>query len=250
MSARRRVTVLSPHFDDVPLSLGQSLRDGALAWCDVRVRVVFGATNWTNWMHPTPSRATAVSWWRTVEEELAARSFGYRFTRARWQEALLRRGIEHSDHLLSGEVDDVDLPLVDDVRRWLTDVLLGVGTGVRPELLLAPAGIGGHVDHHIVATAAAQLAGSVDTPIGFYEDRPYISHVDDDELSAQLSSLCSGMQRRAVSGPVTRSTQLRARCCYPSQIAPYFTDAMDRDRADGATEGVWFPAGRAPEWFR
>lgn len=250
MSTRRRVTVLSPHYDDVPLSLGQSLRDGALAACEVRVRVVFGATNWTNWMHPTEGRAPAVTWWRTAEEELAARSFGYRFTRARWPEALLRRGMDHSDRLLEGSVDDEDRTLVDELRRWLTDVILASAGGPRPELVLAPAGFGGHVDHVIVATAAAALVDSVDTPIGFYEDRPYVAHLSPQELQAHLDSVRPGLRRRTVSRPVTRSTQLRARRCYPSQIAPYFTDAMDLDRAADATEGVWLSEGRAPDWLR
>ena len=69
------MTIVSPHFDDVPLSLGQSLRDGALSRCDVRVRVAFGRTNWTNWVHPTASRATPIGWWRRLEESVAARRF-------------------------------------------------------------------------------------------------------------------------------------------------------------------------------
>ncbi|MCZ7629358.1 MAG: hypothetical protein M5U19_09945 [Microthrixaceae bacterium] len=71
--AGRDVLVVSPHFDDVPLSLGQSLTDGELSRARrVRVRVVFGRTNWTTRLHPTRGRAPVVSAWRRVEELLAA----------------------------------------------------------------------------------------------------------------------------------------------------------------------------------
>jgi LmbE family N-acetylglucosaminyl deacetylase len=243
------VTIVSPHFDDAPLSLGQSLRDGALADCDVRVRIVFGRTNWTNWMHPTPSRAVPVSWWRRVEETIAARAFGYRWTAAGWPEALLRWGTTGGERLLDETADLSDEPLVDEVAGWLCAVA-APSTGVAPDLVLVPAGLGGHVDHRIVALAAAEVAGSLSVPVGFYEDRPYVAYLDRDELSGQLAPLGLDLVDRAVSGPVTATTQRRVRRCYPSQIDPFFVEAMERDRSADAVERVWFPAGTAPSWLR
>ena len=52
-----KVLVLSPHYDDVPLSLVTSLTSGALSHCEVRSLVVFGRSNWTRWFEPTPGRA-------------------------------------------------------------------------------------------------------------------------------------------------------------------------------------------------
>ena len=86
-----RVLVVSPHFDDAPLSLGQSLLDGALASCDVHVHVVFGRTNWTRWVHPTPGRAPLVSAWRRGEELLSSRVFGYRLSVGRVDGLEIRR---------------------------------------------------------------------------------------------------------------------------------------------------------------
>ena len=157
MTTRRSVTIVSPHFDDVPLSLGQSLRDGALARTEVRVRVAFGRSNWTNWVHPTRSRATPISWWRRAEETVAARSFGYRWTAAGWEEALLRWGTAGGDRLLDQHADLSDEPLVREIADWMVSVA-GSG-GDRPDLLLVPAGLGGHADHRIVALAAASVAG-------------------------------------------------------------------------------------------
>lgn len=250
------VTILSPHFDDVPLSLGQSLRSGVLAGCTVKVRVVFGRSNWTVWMHPNQQRATAVSWWRRAEEELAARSFGYRYSYAGWEESILRTGEMDQAAVLdtSAGLDD---PLVEDVAGWLDEVLLAD----RPALLIAPAGLGGHVDHRIVATAAARLVAAPhplaaphpvapsSTPIAFYEDRPYVAHLDADELVAQLPMPVETLEPITVSGPITLATQRRIRRCYPSQMTPYFAEAMAKDLDGGECERVWSPVGTAPGWL-
>jgi LmbE family N-acetylglucosaminyl deacetylase len=248
VTTRRSVTIVSPHYDDVPLSLGQSLSDGALAATDVRVRVAFGRSNWTNWVHPTRSRATPISWWRRIEETVAARSFGYRWTSAGWEEALLRWGTAGGDRLLDETADLSDEPLVPELAAWLQDVAAG-GGGDRPELVLVPSGLGGHADHRIVALAAARVAPELPVPVGFYEDRPYVAYLDHDAIEAQLAPLRLDLEVRAVSGPVTAATQRRMRRCYPSQIDRFFVEAMEHDLSAGAVERVWFPVGTAPAWF-
>ena len=243
-----RVTVVSPHYDDVPLSLGQSLRDGVLSGCDVHVRVAFGRSNWTSWVHPTPSRAPYVSWWRRGEESAAGLLFGYRWTAAGWEEALLRTGDHDPDHLLDRSRDLASEPLVVELTQWLRAVLERPVKGPRPDGLLVAAGLGGHVDHRILAFAAARLVGVVDRPIGFYEDRPYVAYLDEAGIAEQLAPLGLDLVPHAVSGPVSRSTQMWARRCYPSQMAPFFEEAMDLDRDRDACERVWFPAGVRPPW--
>lgn len=248
MNARPRVTVVSPHFDDVPLSLGQSLTDGVLSTCEVRVRVAFGRTNWTTWVHPTAQRAPAVSWWRTIEEQAAAWSFGYSFTAARWPEALLRLGLDYSDRLLDPEVPLGDDPLIGELATWLTSVA-APARGASPDAVLVAAGLGGHVDHRLLALAAASVAPSCDAPIGFYEDRPYAAYLDATEVRRQLAPLGLDLERSDASGPIAARTQWRAKRCYPSQMSPYFEDAMRLDVADGAAEAVWFPSDREPPWW-
>ena len=246
--ARPRVTVVSPHYDDVPLSLGQSLRDGVLSRCNVEVRVAFGRSNWTSWVHPTPSRARYVSWWRRGEESAAALVFGYRWKAAGWEEALLRTGDHDPDHLLDGSRDLSGEPLVDELSGWLRQVLERPVQGPPPDALLVAAGLGGHVDHRILAFAAARLIGIVDRPIGFYEDRPYVAYVDDEAVAEQLAPLGLELAPHDVSGPVSRATQMRARRCYPSQMAPFFEEAMDLARGRDACERVWLPVGTPVPW--
>lgn len=243
---RPAVTVVSPHFDDVPLSLGQSLRDGLLARCDVTVPVVFGRTNWTRWIHPTPGRATAVGAWRRLEEAVAARRFGYRRVVAGWSEAVLRWDDLDTSRLLDVDADLGAEPLVDEVRSWLAH-LRAPRTGAAPSLVLVPAGLGGHVDHRIVALAAAQLDGP-GVPVGFYEDRPYVAHLDLAAIERQLAALGGPLEAVDVSGPISASTQRSVRRCYPSQMDDFFVRSMERDLRRGARERVWFSAGTPPEW--
>lgn len=245
---RPRVTVLSPHFDDVPLSLGQSLRDGLLSRCRVQVRVVFGRSNWTSWVHPTPERAPYVSLWRRAEETASSLLFGYRWTAAGWEEALLRLGEQYSESLLDLEVEVRGDPLIVELAGWLRRVIESPIDGEPPDLVLVAAGLGGHVDHRLLALAAASLVGTVDRPIGFYEDRPYAAYLDPAARDAQLAPLGLSLEPLDVSGPMTRSTQMWARRCYPSQMAPFFEEAMDLDRAEASRERVWFPVGVRPDW--
>lgn len=241
-----RVTIVSPHYDDVPLSLGQSLLDGVLSRCDVQVRIVFGRSNWTTWVHPSPSRTRAVSVWRRMEERMAARRFRYRWTAADWPEALLRWGRLDAGRLLDPDADLADEPLVAEVADWLRSLTSGPGS---PELVLVPAGLGGHVDHRIVAVAAAGVAGELGVPVGHYEDRPYTAHLDATELRRQLDGLVPGLEAVQVSGPVRAATQAKVRRSYPSQMEDYFVAAMAADLAAAAVERVWFAPGTAPAWF-
>ena len=247
-AVRRRVLVVSPHFDDVPLSLGQSLTDGALRACSVGVRVAFGRTNWTRWVHPTPGRAPAVGLWRRGEEATAALRFGYRWRTGGWAESLLRTGDLDPATFLDPTRDLSGDPLVGELVEWLRRSI-EPARGSRPELLLVPAGLGGHLDHRLVALAGVAVARSVDTPVGFYEDRPYVAYLDDAQVREQLSPLGEHPDPVFVSGPITAATQRRVRRCYPSQIDDYFEESMARDRASGARERVWFPAGTRPGWF-
>jgi hypothetical protein len=245
-TGRRRVTVISPHFDDVPLSLGESLRAGVLSRCRVEVHVAFARTDWTRWMHPSPARAPFVGALRRSEEFLASRFFGYRFRTGRWAEVVLRTGeldpasFIDPDRELSGE------PLVGEIGAWLDDLCAGADS-TRPELLLVPAGLGGHLDHRIVATAAA--GRRLPVQVGFFEDRPYASYLDDEARGRQLAILGAGLERVEFSPPVRPATQRLARICYPSQIDRYFADAMDRDLRAGVRESVWFPPGQRPGWL-
>lgn len=247
MTPQHHVLVLSPHFDDVALSLGQSLLDGHLSRCRVRVRVAFGRTNWTVWVHPNRRRAVPVSLWRRMEETAAALRFGYRWRAGSWEESVLRTGQLDPDLLLDAERDLDDDPLVEELGRWV--VAQVEGSRRTPDLLLSCAGLGGHVDHRLLAAAVAKVAPRLAVPVGYYEDRPYAAYLDQAARAAQLAFLGPCAESVDVSDPVTAATQRWVRRCYPSQIDGFFREAMDLDRATGSAERIWFPAGARPDWL-
>jgi len=240
--ARPRVTIVSPHFDDAPLSLGQSLLDGRLSGCRVTVRVIFGRTNWTRWVHPTESRARPIGAWRRAEETASSVRFGYRFGADSWEESILRTGDMDPDHFRDPSIDVDHDPLVGPIAhrirtlRWTAD------------LVLVPAGIGDHIDHRIVAAAAMRLANEDPAGLAFYEDRPYVTFMDDESRAASLRRLRLELTPEDVSGPIRERTHRWLRVCYPSQIDDLFVESMVRDRERGAHEQIWFPAGSTPPW--
>lgn len=233
--AGRDVVVVSPHFDDVPLSLGQSLTDGALSQArHVRVRVVFGRTNWTTRMHPTRGRASLVSAWRTGEELLAAARFGYTVRVQAVEEVILRNGSSDPATFLGSAVLD-DHPLVDRVTAMIR-------TWSRwADVMLVPAGLGRHVDHRIVAAAGARAVRAGLGELAFYEDRPYAAYLDDAGIAAELAELGTDLAAQDVSGPIEERTQRSVRRIYRSQMNAYFADAQRRDLDGGRCERIWTP---------
>lgn len=231
----RTIVLVSPHYDDVPLSLGQSLIDGALSRARrVEVRVVFGRTNWSVMLHPKPSRTRVVTAVRRTEEALAARRFGYRVRTEPLEEAILRLGTLDPE-TFRGDGPVAGDPLVDEIeamaRRWSRGA----------DEVWFCAGVGSHVDHRLVAEAGARLAREDAGGIAFYEERPYTAYLTDDQIAHEVSALGLPMEPRVVSGPIAASTQRTVRRIYRSQIDEYFREAQEIDRSEGRVERVWLP---------
>jgi LmbE family N-acetylglucosaminyl deacetylase len=230
-----RILAVSPHYDDVPLSLGQSLIDGALAGHEVDVGVVFGRSNFTRWFHPLRRRwplATAI---RRVEETIAARRFGYRLRVGDREEAMLRLGTSNPESYLDAAFDPATSPELEPVvrlvARWASEV--------EADLVLCPLGIGDHVDHLLAAEAGIRLAAT-GLAVGHYADRPYASFVSDDEIAARAPA---GRTVRDASGPVT-AAKVR-RLWYPSQFDQLFLDALHDDERTARRELLFLPPGAA-----
>ncbi len=225
-----RVLVLSPHYDDAPLSLGQSMLDGALSEHRVTVGVVFSRSNWTIWFHPTRRRwplATAIRW---AEELRNARRFGYRTRLGGLEETVLRTGVIAPESFLNPDFDAAQSPALDQVvamlKRWSAD----------HDVVIAPLGIGDHVDHQLVTEAARRLMDGGPT-IAFYEDRPYAVASDETALAAAAAKVDDRLQRRPISGPM--SSAKHNRIWYPSQFDDYFLTAIDIDETEQRREHVW-----------
>jgi LmbE family N-acetylglucosaminyl deacetylase len=174
--ARRRVTVISPHLDDGVLSCGALLA----ACANATVVTVFNGSpelplsaGAEEFHYKCGLGADAVLA-REEEDDLALKTVGAASVRLGIPEALYRRD-ESGDHRYPEDKDisaarlDAESALVAEVADRLRDE-----TDIREaDLVLAPLGIGGHIDHRITAAAVKRLGREPETVLWF-EDVPYV----------------------------------------------------------------------------
>ena len=218
---------LSPHYDDIPLSAGATVRLLADRGLKPETLVIFGSE---------PDRAQPLStfaatmhegWGLTAEEVIASRHaeetaaaavLGAKTRVLPFRDAIYRGHLYLSDDDLFGtpSASEASLPseIVDSLA--LGDV---PDPGTR---LYAPLAVGKHVDHQVVHQAAKDLATS-GWDVWFYEDIPYA--LNPLALDTRLSDIRATTQI----DPVTRisahagwNQKINAILCYPSQLETVF----------------------------
>jgi LmbE family N-acetylglucosaminyl deacetylase len=173
--------VLSPHLDDAALSCGARIARAVDAGRPVVVATFF--TQDEPRVPPSRLAADLRRWWKLPagevmqlrrEEDLeACRRLGAEPLHLDLPEAPYRkdaRGAILYPELtaLFGEVAADDLPWREQIAGIIAELAAGAGTD--PELL-APLGVGGHVDHQLVR-GAAQRTGR---ELAYYEEFPYVA---------------------------------------------------------------------------
>lgn len=165
--------LLSPHLDDAAFSCGGlAARLAAQGW-RVTLATLFTATvpNPQGFaLHTQTSKGIPphVDYMalRRREDVEAGRCLGVsRVVHLPLPEAP-HRGYASPDALFGSLLpyDEIDLPLADHLRRLAAEE--------RPDLILLPQGIGGHVDHRIAIRAA--LAADLPGVHAFWRDTPYV----------------------------------------------------------------------------
>lgn len=147
--------VVSPHLDDAVFSCGASVLAERAAGRGVLVVTLFSAG-------PGYER-------RRAEEEAATALLGVDAFLAGLPDAPFRHeGYRSLPGIVFG-VSERDVPARMEAEELLASLLETVG----PERVLAPLGVGRHVDHRIAFEAALAAARRTGTPLQLYEDRPY-----------------------------------------------------------------------------
>ncbi|HEY0207319.1 MAG TPA: PIG-L family deacetylase, partial [Acetobacteraceae bacterium] len=207
---------LSPHLDDVAFSCGGLLAQlGDGGWRTIMAtaftRSVPDPTGFALSCQTDKGLGPEVDYMalRREEDRAAAAILG---TEPRWlalPEAP-HRGY-HSAPALFGPLLDGD-----DIWKLLAALLADLMETLRPDLVVAPQGIGGHVDHRQLITAVLALAHP--PPLAFYRDAPYAirnqgvpSDVRIGTLPSCAAGVASGLDRRVA-----------ASCAYASQIGFQF----------------------------
>lgn len=177
------VIVLAPHLGDAALSCG-ALLTYAVSRTPVTVVTFFTEGGqppygWSarRYLRRVGARDAGVVYrWRRDEDRAALEPLGITCVHAGLTEALFRRrpaNLSRSRHthvypfyrtyVTSGRIVAADAGMLREVREIIHRV-----AGSGPNLVLAPLGVGGHVDRILVRTAAQSSGG----PVAYYRDAP------------------------------------------------------------------------------
>lgn len=171
---RKRILLLSPHSDDIAYSIGGTV--ARISRCShMRLITIFSYSGWA--LPDTLCRRSADA----ISEERERED----------REYCTRRLIDYSslsypDSFVMGYDEEAELSIsaTDDPRtEQVVSFIRHAVAGWMPQIVLAPCGLGGHVDHQIVRVAADALRHS---EVFYYEDVPYCSSLPLPELEKQL----------------------------------------------------------------
>ncbi|ABD06776.1 hypothetical protein RPB_2070 [Rhodopseudomonas palustris HaA2] len=205
--------VLSPHIDDAALSLG-----GTIAQARRRTLVVnaFTSQSYQTGLRVPPERLDAVA---CAEDRLAGRLLGYDAVSLGLAGAQDRHRLGLSATMgwpprdvadrFAGEIDAVAQRAVAAIRNALGRAAIGS--------LYAPAAIGGHLDHVVVALAGPAIAAALGLSPGavaYYEDLPYAAAgwrggVELRERAPRFRDISAALERKRAALAIFK-TRLRA----------------------------------------
>ena len=242
------VLALSPHLDDAAFSCGGTLARLAGGGARVIVATLFTASV------PDP-RGFALAC--QLDKGLGPEVDYMALRRAEDVSALAHLGAEarhvpltEAPHRGYGSAPELFAdPRPDDpARADLAPVLAGLLAETRPDLLLAPQAVGGHVDHVALVGALADLEPAI--PVLWWRDFPYT--VRDARPKAPFAARFDALPALAVPlDDAARAARLAACAAYASQIGFQFggaaglADRLAREEAETFARDGAVPAGLA-----
>ena len=232
---------LSPHLDDVAFSCGGLLAQlGDAGWRTVMAtaftRSVPNPTGFALACQTDKGLAPDLDYMalRRAEDQAAAAILG---TEPRWLDLpeAPHRGY-HTASALFGPVLDGD-----DVWRPLAALLETLVKELQPDLILAPQGLGSHVDHRHLISAVLSLPCA--PQLAFYRDTPYAIR----NQGALPDVRLHGTPGCAAGVAAALDRKIAASCAYASQVGFQFGGSAAAARALRAftyEEGGGVPAER------
>jgi LmbE family N-acetylglucosaminyl deacetylase len=244
-----RWLVLSPHLDDAALSVG-----GALAgWADAGespavVTVCAGQpagplTDFARFQHARWGDPADLVAARRAEDQQALALLGARPVWLDVPDCIYRGDRYATEAGLFGPIAPDEGPLVEAIAGTVA----ALWSATARATVVAPLGIGNHVDHQLTRAAADRLAAR-GVPLLWYEDFPYVVRPGGE---TQRRALTDGW--RPVLTPIgpTVERKVAAIAAYASQVPVLFGTAADMAAAvrayagatggDGPAERLWRP---------
>jgi LmbE family N-acetylglucosaminyl deacetylase len=234
----KSLIVLSPHQDDAGLSLAMTIRAAARSGRSVRIVNCFTVSAYAP--HSLARDAAEVGSVRQKEDREFASRVGpsVEVVDLGMEDAPIRLGRHVSSvrRLKVGARELVDARRIAEALDWVTD-----GT------VLAPLGLGGHIDHLVALEAAIRLARA-GRPVAFYEDLPYAAELRD----CCILRAANGAARRIgarLGGALVRDREAADRKrfaieAYGSQLsASQFDSVIGYGARRGGGERLWGTKG-------
>lgn len=206
--SRPRLLILSPHSDDTAFSLGGLLAAGrAFAGWERHQLTLFVHSQHAPYA-PHLTEASAITAVRCREDEAFCAAHEITLTRAGMTETLLR-GYASKEAIYAPRAPETD-PLFAPTCRVVKEATAGF------DLVVAPLGVGGHVEH-ILVREACRRSGSLAL---FYEDLPYAGDFTNDALDRFGATAMPGAQCRAFVVEDAMDRKCERLLDYESQVAP------------------------------
>ena len=236
----RTVLAVSPHLDDAVFSCG-----GLLALMADQGWRVCMATAFTRTVLPVTGFALACQ----LDKGLAPEVDYMALRRAEDRDAAAVLGVEarwldlpEAPHRGYGSAPALFGPMREDDDVWmpLAAMLAELDGELAPGLVLAPQGLGNHVDHRQVIRAVGQAWP--DGSVAYYRDTPYAIRNGDAMPDAAVHGIPSVV---GITGSLDR--KIRASCAYSSQVGFQFGGvgpARGALEAFACAEGGGVPAER------
>jgi LmbE family N-acetylglucosaminyl deacetylase len=221
ISRRHRHIYLQPHYDDAALSCGGTLALQQMTSQTPLVVTIFGGagqqmTPFANQLHREMgigATADEAVIRRREEDAAACAALGADTLWLDFPDALYRG--YSSREALFGSVDRADVG----IEEQIAALLLEIRSRSPMAALYAPLGVGHHVDHQIVCSAADRLTQQ-QANVKFYEDFPYVATAG--ALEDRQRELKISMEPELVEVSAQIPQKIEAITMYRSQVPQLF----------------------------
>ena len=242
---------VSPHLDDIALSCGGVARQRVLAGDEVFVATVCTADAPTNWRASPAAHHVHAEWrlgnqpypLRRREDDAACALLGARAVHLNQPDAVYRFDAAgapyYTNNFMGGQVHPADQrdqggALERALLAWLEK------NGLRQLRVIAPLGLGGHVDHLLTRRVVERVCKARGLKLSYFEDFPYGERID-----VLKSPVTRGLTARVHAlTPAELDARVRACLCYPSQLEPVFHLPAGPELNDAVTARITTYASR------
>lgn len=230
---------LSPHFDDAVYSCGGTLAVQVSNGLRPLVMTVFGgspaagtllsafATSIQRKMGAGNLDAATMVSARRKEDANAMNFLTLDYLWLNYADAIYRGNPPYytqEQELIGGDVHPQDV----EIDRQLAETLVALHQRLPDTVWYVPMGVGRHVDHQIVCSAADRLVQR-GANVKFYEDFPYV--LQEQALEKRLQELGGALEPAYVEISEMLSLRLEAAAMYSSQTQLNFGDGQAMQRA-------------------